>query len=152
MKWNLLVLLGPAKSLLLQTLRAALIGVAIGATFGLLTALGSWGAERIVAPQDSPTANCIAGALYIVSFPGMITQLPVPNGECTEVALPRNVIVGALYNALFWAALVALLLAWPGPVFALWLTLISSWGLLEDTLILKRRWTRAGRSKRESHA
>ena len=34
----------------------------------------------------------------------------------------------ALFNTLFWAALWALLLAWPGPIFALWLALCGSSG------------------------
>jgi len=122
-----------AKSLLRQTLRAALIGVLIGAAFGIVATLGSWAAHQTDRPPTLPGLNYIIRGLDISAFPGVtiLTAVDRHGVDPEYVFSPGEVIhpvlLLALCNALFWAALWALLLAWPGPVFALWLVLSGSW-------------------------
>lgn len=122
-----------AKSLLRQSLRAALIGVITGAAFGIVTSLGSWVAHQSDRPPALPGLPYIIRALDISAFPGMtiVTAIERQGVESDYVFSPGEVtspvLVLALGNALFWAVLWALLLAWPGPVFALWLALSGSW-------------------------
>jgi hypothetical protein len=123
-----------ARSLWRQTLRAALIGAAIGASFGLITSLGSWAAHRTDRLPPLPGLTYIVGALDIGAFPGMtiITAMHrqgVPADYAFspgEVTTPVSLL--ALCNILFWAPLWAVLLAWPGPLFALWLALARASG------------------------
>ncbi len=123
-----------ARTLLRQTLRAALIGLVIGAAFGIMTSLGSWLSHQTDRPPALPGLIYIIRGLDVSAFPGMTIMTAIDRrgvepdyvfspGEVTSPAL-----LLALFNALFWAALWALLLAWPGPIFALWLTLSGSWG------------------------
>jgi len=122
-----------AKSLLRQSLRAALIGVIIGAAFGILTSLGSWASHQSDRPPTLPGLTYIIRGLDVSAFPGVtiVTSIDRRGVEPDYVFSPGEVtspvLVLALCNALFWAALWALLLAWPGPVFALWLALSGSW-------------------------
>ncbi|MGD1000558.1 MAG: hypothetical protein ABSA67_07655 [Candidatus Brocadiia bacterium] len=123
-----------AKTLLRQTLRAALIGLIIGAAFGILTALGSWLSHQSDSPPTLPGLNYIIRGLDVSAFPGMTIATAIdrrgvePDYVFSPGEVTSPILVLALCNALFWAALWALLLAWPGPVFALWLTLSGSWG------------------------
>ena len=122
-----------AKSLLRQSVRAALIGVVTGAAFGIVTSLGSWAAHLSENPPAIPGLTYIIRALDLGAFPGMtfITAIDRRGTAPDYVFSPGEVTsplpLLALLNALFWAALWAVLLAWPGPVFALWLALSGSW-------------------------
>ncbi len=122
------------KTLLRQTLRAALIGLIIGAAFGIMTLLGSWLAHQSDRPPALPGLSYIIRGLDVSAFPGMtiMTAIDRRGVESDYVFSPGEVtspvLVLVLFNALFWAALWAVLLAWPGPVFALWLLLSGSWG------------------------
>ena len=118
-----------SKSLWRQTRRAALIGLVIGATFGLLTLLGSWAAHQTDRPPDLPGLTYIIRAVDLGAFPGMtiITATHRAGVDPDYVFSPGEVTspvpLLAFCNILFWAALWAVLLAWPGPLFALWLAL-----------------------------
>jgi hypothetical protein len=122
------------KSLWRQTRRAALIGLTIGASFGLLASLGSWAAHQTDRPPALPGIAHIIRALDVSAFPGM-TLLTSTNRQGVapdyvfspgEVTSPLPLL--ALCNVLFWAVVWAILLAWPGPVFALWLALARASG------------------------
>jgi hypothetical protein len=117
------------KSLWRQTLRAALIGLLVGASFGLLTSLGSWAAHQADSLPPVPGLTYIVRALDIGAFPGMsIVTSAHREGVAPDYVFSPGEVTSplpllALCNILFWAVIWAILLAWPGPVFALWLTL-----------------------------
>jgi hypothetical protein len=121
------------KSLLRQTLRAALIGVILGAVLGCVASLGSWVAHQSDNPPALPGLTYIIRALDVCAFPGMTIVTAFerrgvdPNYVFSPGEVTSPVLVLALVNALFWAAVWTLLLSWPGPVFALWLWLSGSW-------------------------
>jgi len=139
MNGNPLVRQVTPRSLLRQTRRAALIGLVIGAAFGIITSLGSWAAHQIDKPPALPGLNYIIQGLDVSAFPGMsiLTAIKKQGVEPDYAFSPGEVTSPALLlvlcNTLFWAALWTLLLAWPGPVFALWLALSGSWGGSESS-------------------
>jgi hypothetical protein len=120
---------GTPQSLWRQTKRAALIGLIVGASFGLLVSAGSWAAHQVKRLPPVPGLTYVAGAMDISAFPGMtiITSLHRQGVDPDYVFSPGEVtspvLLLALFNILFWAVIWVILLAWPGPVFALWLWL-----------------------------
>ena len=60
-----------ARTLLRQTLRAALIGLVIGAAFGIMTSLGSWLSHQTDRPPALPGLIYIIRGLDVSAFPGM---------------------------------------------------------------------------------
>ena len=118
-----------SQSIWRQTLRAALIGLTVGASFGLLTSLGSWVAHLTDRPPDLPGLPYIIRALDVSAFPGMTfltathRQGVEPDYVFSPGEITSPVVLLALWNILFWAVIWVILLAWPGPIFALWLWL-----------------------------
>jgi hypothetical protein len=135
-----------------------LIGIAIGGAIGVLTALGAWLAHQCDKPSADPKSNNIGitDVLDLASLPGVLFEAAIHGyGVAPQSLLWADThyptLTSVLCNALGWAALVAVLLAWPGPVFAALIVLIGVWGLFNDAVILTRRRIGAGRSKAELH-
>ena len=114
-----------------QTLHAALVGVVMGASFGLVTALAGWACDQFgTSPATTEATEVIAAAIGLGFLPGTgIVQAiqPLDGAEAEEGCSPGRHMLMVLCNTLFWAALWALLLAWPGLFFTLGLALCRLW-------------------------
>ena len=124
----------PSPQLLVrQTLRAVRIGLLLGAALGIVASVGSWAAHQTNNPPPVPGLTYVIRGLDVCAFPGMtiVTAFERRGVDPDYVFSPGEVtspvLILALVNALFWAAVWTVLLAWPGPVFAFWLWLSGSW-------------------------